>query len=195
MKKFLSLIVGITMSVCLFTGCGNKQQQIVNQNENIPYSAGTVTDGVYKNESLKLKYTPIENMRVANNEELATLKNQAQMTYSNQQASFLDTNVEYYAALSDVLAGVEILSYKLGNKDMSENDFVKEATSQQASEQFTGQPYKLGDTEFSKVSNVKMNDVSYTLFCKKVDDQYVMILTTADKEETLNKLLAGFSKL
>lgn len=195
MKKFLSLIVGITMSVCLFTGCGNKQQQIVNQNENIPYAAGTVTDGVYKNESLKLKYTPIENMRVANNEELATLKNQAQMTYSNQQASFLDTNVEYYAALSDVLAGVEILSYKLGNKDMSENDFVKEATSQQASEQFTGQPYKLGDTEFSKVSNVKMNDVSYTLFCKKVDDQYVMILTTADKEETLNKLLAGFSKL
>ena len=44
MKKILCLMVGITMSLCLFTGCENKQK----------YELGTISDGIYKNKSLLL---------------------------------------------------------------------------------------------------------------------------------------------
>lgn len=153
--------------------------------------------GCIKNESLKLKYASIDGMRVANDEELGQLKEQAKLSYDKQKTGFSEFNVEYYAALleSDSPTFIEIVSYKLIDKSLSESDLVKMETDQYKTDQTTIQSHKIGDTEFSKASNVKISDTAYTLFFKKVDDHLIMILLSAAEEEKVNKLLSGFSKL
>jgi len=180
MKRFLSLIMGITMVMCLCTGCGNKQE----------YKIGSVSDGVYKNESLNLKYTLPENMKLGNDEEFQKMKQSMSDSMSKsmekENITLVECNAEFFAKQEgDSPVVVQVVSYKF-KPSVSEKDFFKGFPSDEKA--------NLGDTEFYKVVQSR-NNIKVVMYVKKVNDYFIAILAMAETEENAIKALSNFSKL
>ncbi len=199
MKKFFTLMLGVSMMTLLFTGCKNKNEivdagvssQSIETNEMKQRSAdfGIIENNVYTSKLLKLKYTAAENMNLANIESLDKMNQE----YKDRLHG---TSLDMFCSMTgENKSSIRIELMKLESPDTTYEQIMNSVTKNDDSNEknYNIEKYKLCGMDFTKVSYTESPNSKRLV--KRVNDYIVIINVVATDNESEEKLLAGFSKL
>ena len=202
MKKKWPLILCITLTICFSVLCcvsvliffkdKNETTTVTETKGN--YTPGSISQNMYTSSWLGLKYEPVHGLKLLDSDKLSVMsdsyKNSSNELYKNYYIDFC-TNVDDPKAERICLA-----VFSLQDSRTSEDTIIHyETKGLENAIQSKRSKCKIGDIEFTKISNVKVNSYPYIELIKKIDSYVVLIMVRSDSEEKAEELLSGFSKL
>ena len=205
MKK-LSLLLSVIMLVTLsLAACGVKQPD---------FSPGEIENGVYTSEWLGLKFTPNEDMELANSDELEMLMNTGSDVYYIDEATgeemldYSKLSTVYDMLVTDLgTNGSILIMAQYMDEEMTVDGYIeslKEQMADQLAVEDLGEPtYDENKTE--KLAGKKYTVFGYslnsfgvelkqTMYIREAGDRLVNICFTYSTEEELNSFINCFSK-
>jgi len=198
MKKFFTLMLGVAMVTLLFTGCKNKNEIVetgassqseTNEMKQRSVDAGIIENNVYTSKLLKLKYTAAEGMTLADVESLDKMNQE-------YKDSLHGTSLDMFCSMTgENKSNIRIELMKLESPDATYDQIMSTVTKDDNSTEknYSVEKYKLCGIDFTKVSYTESQN-SIRLV-KRVGEYIVIINVVATDNESVDKLLAGFSKL
>ena len=217
-KKVFGSVVSSMLMLGVLAGCGgNKESASTNTSTTAPtttvatqaastFKQGTRTDKEYKSEWLGIKYTLPENYIMMTDEQLKqAAKVGAEITGSNtgQMLDNVDmaSMFEMYATNptgESVIMVAEKLPITFNETQYAEliKSHIKQTDVSAVLKDITTR--EIGGVTFTELGTSMTLDgqkLYQTAFLKQLDDRMVVITCTCTKEDGLNTMLAGFSKL
>lgn len=199
MKRFFILMLGIAMISLLFTGCKNKNNdtdmgvssKYLETNEMKQRSAdtGVIENNVYTSNLLNLKYTAAEDMVLANAESLDKMNQEYKDSLHGMSLDM------FCSVTGENESNIRIELMKLENPYAAYDQIMSTVTQcdDSTEKKYSIKKYKLCDVDFTEVSYTESPNSKRLI--KRVNEYIVIINIIATDNESIDKLLAGFSKM
>lgn len=197
MKKIIGGLLSCLMLCGLLVGCSGNNTSSVVSTVTAPYEKGTVTETEFTSTWMGLKYTLQDDMRMMPEEylESQSISGRVQMEMQALRDNDSGDNIVMLTENLSSLPSMDENKYLEMSKPQLENlaknitfDEVGQRTV--AGETFYALPYHL-----TMEANGVSLEMDQTLLCKKMGDRMICITISHSKEDSIDYLLAGFSKI
>lgn len=199
MKKLFVLMFAVAMTALLFTGCKDKDNNVdtesssqsteTNELRQRGADAGTIENNVYTSKLLGLKYTADENMVLADVESLEKMNQE----YKDKLNG---TTLDMFCSMTgDNKSNIRIELMKQESPNATYEQIMSTVTKDDNSteKKYSVESCKLCDMDFTKVSYIDYPNSKRLV--RKFDEYIVIINVVATDNESIDKLLSGFSKV
>lgn len=194
MKKIVSLILVLVLTLTCFVACNKKNEDDTNiDNSSTDYVAGVVDGKVYTNTTVGIKYTADEESSMSDEEEIKSLMAvtaDAEMTNTYEMLIF------------NAQGNIIIMTEKLDNPEMTEEEYLNTIKKQLGDIEMVSAEY--GDVTKTELAGIEFSTLNYPIsvgvsdemfqcvLVHKLEDRMFTITLTYMNEAAFEVLTSGF---